>query len=46
MEKEVIFNSDLHFEHEQWSKELLFWEDVRRAPLFLGKKKGGLLLRR
>lgn len=23
----VIFNSDLHFEHLQWKKELLFWKD-------------------
>ena len=27
MEKEILFNSDLHFEHEQWRKELVFWED-------------------
>lgn len=27
MEKEVIYNSDLHFEHEQWRSELAFWED-------------------
>jgi len=31
MEKAVIFNSDLHFEHEQWSKELLFWEDELKS---------------
>jgi hypothetical protein len=27
MEKELIDNTDLHFEHEQWRRELLFWED-------------------
>lgn len=27
MDKAVIFNSDLHFEHLQWKKELLFWKD-------------------
>ena len=27
MESQVIYNSDLHFEHEQWKNELLFWKD-------------------
>ncbi len=27
MEKQAIENSDLHFEHVQWNRELLFWED-------------------
>ncbi|SDF02830.1 hypothetical protein SAMN05421636_11016 [Pricia antarctica] len=27
MKKEIINNSDLHFEHTQWRSELLFWED-------------------
>lgn len=27
METNVIFNSDLHFEHKLWKAELLFWED-------------------
>jgi len=27
MEKEIIYNSNLHFEHEQWRSELFFWED-------------------
>lgn len=31
MEKDVIFNSDLHFEHKQWRRELLFWEDEMRS---------------
>ena len=25
--EEVLFNEDLHFEHQQWSSELAFWED-------------------
>ncbi len=31
MKKEVIFNSDLHFEHKQWRRELLFWEDELKS---------------
>jgi hypothetical protein len=31
MEREVIFNSDLHFEHKQWRRELLFWEDELKS---------------
>ena len=27
METKVIYNEDLHFEHEQWKMELNFWED-------------------
>ena len=27
MKKELIFNADLHFEHQNWNRELLFWED-------------------
>lgn len=27
MEKEIIYNSNLHFEHRQWQSELAFWED-------------------
>ncbi len=27
MVTQVIFNSDLHFEHMQWNNELLFWKD-------------------
>ncbi|MBT8312932.1 MAG: hypothetical protein KJP26_00600 [Maribacter sp.] len=27
MEKEIIYNSNLHFEHVQWRRELFFWED-------------------
>ncbi len=31
MERDVIFNSDLHFEHKQWRHELLFWEDELKS---------------
>ena len=27
MSKEIISNFNLHFEHEIWNKELLFWQD-------------------
>lgn len=27
MEKEVIYNSSMHFEHQQWKGELAFWKD-------------------
>ena len=27
MEKEIIYNSDLHFEHQQWKSQLFYWED-------------------
>ncbi|QCE40487.1 hypothetical protein [Psychroserpens sp. NJDZ02] len=26
MEKEIIYNSNMHFEHEQWKGELAFWK--------------------
>lgn len=31
MTSQVIYNSDLHFEHMQWKKELLFWKDEIRS---------------
>jgi len=31
MEKEVIYNSNMHFEHEQWKLELAFWEDELKS---------------
>lgn len=31
METVVIFNSDLHFEHKQWRRELFFWEDELKS---------------
>ncbi len=27
METKPIFNEDIHFEHQQWQRELDFWED-------------------
>lgn len=27
MKQELIFNTDLHFEHETWIRELDFWKD-------------------
>lgn len=27
METQVIYNADLHFEHERWRSELYFWKD-------------------
>ncbi|MCW2118579.1 hypothetical protein [Flavobacterium sp. 7A] len=27
MEKEVLYNPNMHFEHEQWNGELTFWKD-------------------
>jgi len=31
MEKEVLYNSNMHFEHEQWKRELAFWEDELKS---------------
>jgi hypothetical protein len=31
MKTEVVYNSDLHFEHLQWRAELLFWEDELKS---------------
>jgi hypothetical protein len=31
MKNEIIFNSDLHFEHKLWRRELFFWEDEIRS---------------
>ena len=31
MEKQVIHNSDLHFEHKLWQSELAFWEDELKS---------------
>jgi hypothetical protein len=31
MEKQVIYNTDLHFEHKQWRSELAFWEDELKS---------------
>ena len=29
--EEVLFNEDLHFEHQQWNSELAFWEDELKS---------------
>jgi len=29
--KEIIYNEDLHFEHQQWRSELAFWEDELKS---------------
>lgn len=42
MERDVIFNSDLHFEHKQWRRELLFWEDELKS---LNRRLSELVLR-
>ena len=31
MEKELLYNADLHFEHETWRRELDFWEDELKS---------------
>jgi hypothetical protein len=31
METQVLYNSDLHFEHVQWNRELSFWEDELKS---------------
>ncbi|MFD2914597.1 hypothetical protein [Psychroserpens luteus] len=31
MEKEVLYNSNMHFEHVQWKRELAFWEDELKS---------------
>ena len=42
-QKEVIYNSNLHFEHELWRSELLFWESELR---FFTKRLEELVMRR
>ena len=29
--EEVLFNEDLHFEHQQWLSELAFWKDELKS---------------
>lgn len=31
MEKEIIYNVNLHFEHEIWQRELNFWKDELKS---------------
>jgi len=42
MERDVIFNSDLHFEHKHWKRELYFWEDEIKS---LKNRLGELAIR-
>ncbi len=49
METKVVYNEDLHFEHEQWKRELDFWEDElltfkHRLEEMLTKKPDKLVL--
>ena len=29
--KEIVYNENLHFEHENWKSELAFWEDELKS---------------
>lgn len=31
METQVLYNSNMHFEHEQWKGELAFWKDELKS---------------
>ena len=31
MKKELIYNADLHFEHDYWTKEFDFWKDELKS---------------
>lgn len=31
METKLVYNSDLHFEHQQWNRELAFWKDELKS---------------
>ncbi|WP_452228086.1 MULTISPECIES: hypothetical protein [unclassified Lacinutrix] len=31
MEKEILYNTNMHFEHEQWKGELAFWKDELKS---------------
>ncbi|PKG49787.1 hypothetical protein [Olleya sp. 1-3] len=42
MEKEIIYNSNMHFEHEQWKGELVFW---KQELLFFNNKLSELVTR-
>ena len=50
MEKEIIINQDLHFEHKQWLSEIAFWEDElktfkkRLGELVICRSEGGMLI--
>jgi hypothetical protein len=31
IQKEVLYNSNMHFEHQQWNRELAFWQDELKS---------------
>ncbi|SDT90690.1 hypothetical protein SAMN04487762_0471 [Polaribacter sp. Hel1_33_78] len=31
LQKEVLYNSNMHFEHQQWNRELAFWQDELKS---------------
>jgi hypothetical protein len=31
MKTDVLFNSNMHFEHKQWKRELAFWQDELKS---------------
>lgn len=31
MEKDILYNSNMHFEHKQWKGELAFWKDELKS---------------
>lgn len=31
MKKELLYNSNMHFEHQQWKGELAFWKDELKS---------------
>lgn len=42
MKKEVLYNSNMHFEHKQWKGELAFWKD---ELMFFNNKLSELVTR-
>ncbi|WP_452229162.1 hypothetical protein [Lacinutrix sp. MEBiC02404] len=42
MEKEILYNSNMHFEHQQWEGELDFWKGELK---FFNKKLSELVIR-
>lgn len=42
MKKEVLYNSNMHFEHKQWEGELSFWKD---ELMFFNNKLSELVTR-
>ena len=31
IQEEVLYNSNMHFEHQQWNRELAFWQDELKS---------------